>query len=115
MLPTMIMKDGKVESVMGSGGSKRIRTAILQTIINIVDFNYPLEKVVESSRVHFEDDTVHVEPEVPDYIVDSLRKHYKVQKWSAKDMYFGGVHCVNNCMQGWGDSRRGGSFVAVTR
>ncbi len=98
---------------MGSGGSKRIRTAILQTIINIVDFHYPLEKAVESSRIHFEDDAVHIETDVPEEIVDSLRKHYKVHEWSEKDMYFGGVHCVNSNMQGWGDSRRGGSFVAV--
>jgi gamma-glutamyltranspeptidase/glutathione hydrolase len=113
MLPTMIMKDGKVDCVMGSGGSKRIRTAILQAIINIVDMNYTLEKAVESSRVHFEDDVVHVEPDLPEKIIASLRKHYNVNQWSEKNMYFGGVHCVNSKMQGWGDSRRGGSFMAV--
>jgi gamma-glutamyltranspeptidase/glutathione hydrolase len=113
MLPTMIMKNGKVDSVMGSGGSKRIRTAILQAIINIVDMNYSLEKAAESPRVHFEDDTVHVEPGVPEKIITSLRKHYTVNQWSEKNMYFGGVHCVNSKMQGWGDSRRGGSFMAV--
>ena len=113
MLPTMILKDGKVDCVMGSGGSKRIRTAILQAVINVVDMNYPLEKAVESPRVHFEDDTVHLEPDVPEKIIASLRKHYTVNQWSEKNMYFGGVHCVNSNMQGWGDSRRGGSFMAV--
>lgn len=113
MLPTMIMKDGKVDCVMGSGGSKRIRTAILQAVINIVDMQYPLEKAVESPRIHFEDDMVHVEPDVPEKIVHALRKHYNVRQWSEKNMYFGGVHCVDSKMQGWGDSRRGGNFTAV--
>jgi gamma-glutamyltranspeptidase/glutathione hydrolase len=114
MLPTMIMKDGKVDCVLGSGGSKRIRTAILQTVINVVDLEYPLEQAVESSRIHFEDDMVHVEPDVPENIVSSLAKHYNVRQWNEKNMYFGGVHCVNGKMKGWGDSRRGGSFMAVS-
>jgi gamma-glutamyltranspeptidase/glutathione hydrolase len=113
MLPTIIMKDGKVKCVMGSGGSKRIRTAILQTIINIIDFNYSLENAVESPRLHFEDGVVHIEPDLPEKITKSIGKHYKVHKWKEKDMYFGGVHCVSGEMQGWGDSRRGGSFLAV--
>ena len=113
MLPTMILKDGNVDCVMGSGGSKRIRTAILQTILNIVDMKYSLEKAVESPRVHFEDNTVHVEPDVPENILALLRKQYTVNQWREKNMYFGGVHCVNSKMQGWGDSRRGGSFMAV--
>jgi len=113
MLPTIIMKDGKVKCVMGSGGSKRIRTAILQTIINIIDFNYSLKNAVESPRLHFEDGVVHIEPDLPEKITKSIGKHYKVHKWKEKDMYFGGVHCVSGEMQGWGDSRRGGSFLAV--
>jgi gamma-glutamyltranspeptidase/glutathione hydrolase len=110
MIPTLTLKDGKVDTVMGSGGSKRIRTAILQVLINIIDFNYSLKDAVESSRVHFEDDVVHAEPDIPLHIIEKLRKHYSVNRWSAKNMYFGGVHCVNGSMNGWGDSRRGGCF-----
>jgi len=113
MIPTMVMKDGKVESVMGSGGSKRIKTAVLQVLINSIDFNYSPEKAAESPRVHFEDGTVHVEPGIPSAVIGRLKKHYKVNTWNSRDMYFGGVHCVNDKMQGWGDSRRGGSFVTV--
>jgi len=111
MAPTIILKDGKVETVLGSGGSKRIRDAIFQVLINIIDFNYPLEKAVETSRIHFEDDILHTEPEIPVEIIDKLKKHYKVNRWNKKDMYFGGVHCVNNKLDGWGDSRRGGSVI----
>ena len=112
MLPTMVMKDGRVEYVLGSGGSKRIRTAILQVLINIIDFNYPLNKAVETCRVHFEDGIAQVEPEVPVDIIDKLKRHYRINRWNKKNMYFGGVHCVNRDMEGWGDSRRGGVFMA---
>lgn len=114
MLPTMIIKNGKAECVMGSGGSKRIRTAILQTIINIIDFHLPLEKAVEIPRVHYEDGTVHFEPDVPEEVFETLQEYYKVRKWDEKDMYFGGVHCVDGNMNGWGDSRRGGNALKVS-
>jgi gamma-glutamyltranspeptidase/glutathione hydrolase len=111
MLPTIILKDGLVESVLGSGGSKRIRTAILQVLINIIDRRYSLKEAVERSRVHLEDEIVQAEPEIPAEVINKLRKHYKVNTWDVKSLYFGGVHCVNCEMEGWGDSRRGGSFL----
>lgn len=114
MIPSMVMKDGKVESVMGSGGSKRIRTAVLQVLINSIDFRYSPEEAVEHPRVHFEDDTVHIEPGISSAAIDRLRKHYKINTWGGKNMYFGGVHCVNEKMEGWGDSRRGGSFMVFS-
>lgn len=113
MLPTIVMKGDKVESALGSGGSKRIRTALLQALINIIDFAYPLEQAIESPRVHFEDGTVHVEPGFPEELLAKLKEYYNINTWMKKDMYFGGVHCVSGDMDGWGDSRRGGSFLIL--
>ncbi len=113
MIPTIILRRGKADVVMGSGGSKRIKTAVLQVLLNIIDFNYSLEKAVETSRVHLEDGTVHTEPGVPGNIIEKLTAHYKINRWNIRNMYFGGVHCVNGEMEGWGDSRRGGVFLAV--
>ena len=113
MIPTMVMKDGKVEFVLGSGGSKRIRSAILQVLVNVIDYNYPLKEAVEQSRVHLDDGVVQAEPDIPEKVIDNLSKHYQVNRWNQKNMYFGGVHCANSKMDGWGDSRRGGSFVKV--
>ncbi|GBE40733.1 acylase ACY 1 [bacterium BMS3Bbin09] len=111
MTPTITLKNGRVSTVLGSGGSKRIKTAILQVLINIIDFEYSLKDAAESPRVHFEDGVVHAEPGIPAGTIEKLRKHYKVHQWDKKNMYFGGVHCVNTEMEGWGDSRRGGSFL----
>ncbi len=110
MTPTITLKNGRASTVLGSGGSKRIRTAILQVLINIIDFGYSLEDAIESPRVHFEDGVVHAEPGIPTEAINKLKEYYKTDQWDKKSMYFGGVHCVNSKMEGWGDSRRGGSF-----
>jgi gamma-glutamyltranspeptidase/glutathione hydrolase len=113
MVPTMVLRDGEVESVLGSGGSKRIKTAILQVLVNVIDYEFPIREAVEKSRVHIEDGIVQAEPDIDRSVLEALGKLYGVNRWDRKNMYFGGVHCVNSRMQGWGDSRRGGSFLAV--
>ncbi len=110
MMPTIIMNNGRVEYVLGSGGSKRIRTAILQVLINIIDFGYPLKDAIENHRIHFEEDIVQVEPEMPLNVIKELEKNYNINVWVRRDMYFGGVHAVDNNLNGWGDTRRGGNF-----
>jgi gamma-glutamyltranspeptidase/glutathione hydrolase len=112
MIPTMVMKDGKVECVLGSGGSKRIRTAVLQVLINVIDYHYSLKEAVEKSRVHIEDGIVQAEPGISGDVLGSLKKHYVVNNWNQRNMYFGGVHSVSSSMDGWGDSRRGGSVLS---
>ncbi len=37
MAPSIVMRDGEVELVLGSAGSNRIRSALLQTIVGVVD------------------------------------------------------------------------------
>ncbi|RJR15997.1 MAG: gamma-glutamyltransferase [Nitrospiraceae bacterium] len=113
MMPAMVMKDGSVESVLGSGGSKRIKTAMLQVLINLIDFHLPVKDAVERARVHYEDGVVHTEPGIEEDVIGGLRKVYPVNPWRQKNMYFGGVNCVSSTMQGMGDRRRGGSFLAV--
>ena len=113
MIPTIVMKRGRVDCALGSGGSKRIRTAVLQALINIIDYAMPIEKAIESHRVHYEDGTVHIEPGMSDSLLQQLQKHYKINRWDRKDMFFGGVHCAGSTMDGWGDSRRGGNFGTV--
>ena len=60
-----------------------------------------------------EDGIVQAEHAIPRETIESLGRHYPVNGWDQKNMYFGGVHCVDKKMDGWGDSRRGGSFLAV--
>ncbi len=65
MAPTVVLRDGEVEIVLGSAGSNRIRSAILQVIVGVVDHGMAAGEAVNAPRVHFEDGIVFAEPGVP--------------------------------------------------
>jgi gamma-glutamyltranspeptidase / glutathione hydrolase len=52
MSPTLVEKDGRVLLVLGSPGGSRIITAVLETILNIVDYGMAPQEAVEAPRVH---------------------------------------------------------------
>ncbi len=62
MAPTAVLRDGVVELAVGSAGSNRIRSAILQTVIRVIDEAMRAPDAVEAPRVHFEDGVVYAEP-----------------------------------------------------
>src|SRR5581483_3252116 len=52
MTPTIVLKDGKPFLITGSPGGSRIITAVLQIIIDTIDFHLPIERAVGASRLH---------------------------------------------------------------
>jgi len=111
MSPSLLVQDDTVRLVIGSGGSKRIRTAILQVLSNIVDFEKPVDAGVEMPRIHWDGDTLQIEPGLPAATVAALKQQWRVNIWREKNMYFGGVHTVAPGRGGGGDPRRGGSVT----
>jgi gamma-glutamyltranspeptidase/glutathione hydrolase len=63
MTPTIVLKDGKPVLVTGSPGGSRIITAVLQVIVNVIDFGMSVDKAVSFPRVHHQwlPDIVYVE------------------------------------------------------
>ena len=113
MSPSLLLKNNAVAMVIGSGGSKRIRTAITQVLSAIVDFSIPVQQAVEAPRIHWDGKVMQVEPGLPQEAIDALNKHWPVNIWSTIDVYFGGVHTVIPDIAGGGDPRRGGSVRVV--
>jgi gamma-glutamyltranspeptidase/glutathione hydrolase len=52
MTPTIILERDRPVLVVGGSGGPRIITAVLQTILNVLDFNMPVEKAVDAARIH---------------------------------------------------------------
>jgi gamma-glutamyltranspeptidase/glutathione hydrolase len=52
MTPTIVSKDGKLRLVLGAPGGGRIITAVLQTLLNVVEHGMSLEAAVRAPRVH---------------------------------------------------------------
>jgi gamma-glutamyltranspeptidase/glutathione hydrolase len=64
MAPTLVLKDGKVRMVLGSPGGPRIITAIVQTILNMVDYGMDAQEAVDAPRLHQQwmPDVLYAEP-----------------------------------------------------
>jgi gamma-glutamyltranspeptidase / glutathione hydrolase len=52
MTPTIVLKDGRPFLVTGSPGGSRNITAVLQVIVNAIDFDMPIGKAVSAPRLH---------------------------------------------------------------
>lgn len=118
MAPTLLAwPDGKT-AALGSGGSKRIRTAILQAVVNLVDFDLSPQEAVSSPRMHSDGELLDIEPGYHPAAVQAAARHLpELREWPRRNMYFGGVHVVvrdaNGQVSGAGDPRRGGVFATT--
>jgi gamma-glutamyltranspeptidase/glutathione hydrolase len=119
MAPTMVLNQHQPELVLGSGGSNRIRTAILQVISNIVDFGMTIDAAVHAPRLHWENGALNLEPgfePVPTWD-QTFPFDGVVTAWDAPNMFFGGVHAVmqnlDGSLDGAGDRRRGGAVAIL--
>jgi gamma-glutamyltranspeptidase/glutathione hydrolase len=52
MAPTIVLEQDRPVLIVGASGGPRIISAVLQTILNVLDFNLPVEKAVDAARVH---------------------------------------------------------------
>jgi gamma-glutamyltranspeptidase/glutathione hydrolase len=113
MSPSILLKEGHVQLVIGSGGSKRIRTAVSQVLNQVVDFSRPLQQAVDAPRLYLDGDCLQLEPGFSEMAVTAVKSKLSVNLWPQKDVYFGGVHAVIPGVEGAADPRRGGSVVTV--
>ncbi len=113
MSPSLLLHGDEVELVIGSGGSKRIRTAITQVLTQLIDFKREPELAIQSPRLHFDGEILQLEPGFAPESLAALKQTVPVNIWQEQSMYFGGVHIVVPGKCGVGDSRRGGSVAVV--
>jgi gamma-glutamyltranspeptidase/glutathione hydrolase len=126
MAPTVVLREGggeggadgpaAVELVLGSAGSNRIRSAILQTIVGVVDHGLRAAAAVEAPRLHLEQDVVYAEPGIDLAGLDAGGR--TLAPFRALNLFFGGVQAVERdgaagVLTGAGDPRRGGAAVAA--
>src|SRR5258706_10581169 len=52
MSPTIVTKDGKTVMVVGTPGGSRIITAVLHTIINVIDYGMNVQEAVDAAKFH---------------------------------------------------------------
>jgi len=64
MTPTIVEKEGKLAMVVGTPGGSTIITAVLQTILNVTEFDMNMQEAVNAPRFHHQwlPDLVNFEP-----------------------------------------------------
>jgi len=126
MAPTVVMHQGAVELVLGSAGSNRIRSALLQTIVGAVDHDLDAREAIEAPRVHLEGDVLYAEPGIAPAELEraaagagaqtGAQRDIQLVRFAARNLFFGGVQAVRRRgarLDGAGDPRRGGVAVSA--
>lgn len=119
MAPSVLeMQDGTL-AALGSGGSNRIRSAILQVVSNLVDYGMDVEQAVSAARIHIESELLNLEPPRGEEILKALQADFPEQRlWNDHNLFFGGAHTVlrgpDGVLSGMGDPRRGGVYREVS-
>jgi gamma-glutamyltranspeptidase/glutathione hydrolase len=118
MAPTLLLRGGEPLLALGSAGSNRLRSAILQTMVSVIDGGLDCARAVARPRVHPEGDGVDVEGGVPEAAIAALAADgHTLRRWGAANLFFGGVGAAGRGPRGLeaaGDFRRGGAAAGVT-
>jgi len=118
MCPTLVESpDGSI-TALGSGGSNRIRSAVLQVIVRLCLDGLDPESAVTSPRLHVEEDHLdfedHFDPSIRQRLTAEFPDHLA---WPETNMFYGGVHTASRDrsgrFSGIGDARRGGALIIV--
>ena len=74
MTPTIVEKNGKLFMVVGSPGGSTIITSVLQTILNVYEYDYNMQQAVNAPRFHHQwlPDLITFEPNT--FSVETLEK-----------------------------------------
>ena len=114
MAPSLARRDDGSLIALGSGGSNRLRSAILQVLVNTTAFDLDLASAVTAPRLHMEGGVCHLEQGCDEAVVSALQDIAPdaFQRWPTGNLFFGGVHAVG-CTPGGklaaaGDPRRAG-------
>jgi gamma-glutamyltranspeptidase/glutathione hydrolase len=118
MAPTIILAPDGTVTALGTGGSNRIRSAILQVAVNLLVHGMDLEQAVAVPRLHVErDGRTSFEPGLADFVQAALLELEETHAWPERNLFFGGVHAARRSGQGGvegaGDPRRQGVTLMV--
>lgn len=121
MTPALLEDAGGGVMALGTGGSNRIRTAMLQVVRHIVDGGLGVEDAVMAPRIHVEGDGVQVEDvgQGEAVLQAAAASGRKLARFEGRHLYFGGVHSARRAGDGSfeavGDPRRSGNGKIARR
>jgi gamma-glutamyltranspeptidase / glutathione hydrolase len=120
MSPSVVLDaHGRPRLVVGSAGSLRLRGAVLQVVVNVIQHGLGVHDAIDRPRVHLdEEQQLHCEGGHDAAELDKLEElGWDVVRWRKRNLFFGGVAAVtmadDGALAAAGDARRGGHGVVV--
>jgi gamma-glutamyltranspeptidase/glutathione hydrolase len=118
MSPSIVLREGRPHLVVGSAGSLRLRGAVMQVVINVVQHGLGVREAIERPRVHLDGDSLNCEGGNDPAELEKLEAMgWQLVRWRSRNLYFGGAAGVemrpNGALAAAGDPRRGGAGVVV--
>jgi gamma-glutamyltranspeptidase/glutathione hydrolase len=115
--PSMATSGGELELVIGSSGSNRLRSAIMQVAINVLDHRMSARAAVDHPRVHLEGDRLDCEGGLDEAELESLERWgERLNRFESLNLYFGGTNVVSvrdGRTEAAGDPRRDGAGIVL--
>jgi gamma-glutamyltranspeptidase / glutathione hydrolase len=74
MTPTILHENGRAVMAVGGSGGRKIWPAVVQTIVNRVDFGMGLQEAVEQPRIHVESDHPSIDPRFGEDVLTELAR-----------------------------------------
>jgi gamma-glutamyltranspeptidase/glutathione hydrolase len=109
MLPAVALDADGLALAAGAAGGTRLRGALVQVVVGVLDEGIPAAEAVARPRLHPAGGLVHLEPGFDEEVAPALeRAGFEVRPWPERHHYFGGVSVVTRAGAA-GDPRRGGA------
>ena len=97
LAPAIVLKNNQPYLIFGGIGAERIISMLAQIIINVVDFQLPLDEAVRAPRFHYnyDDDTIEMETRIEANDIEYLKRlGHKVNLRNDFDVYFGSAGVI---------------------
>jgi len=118
MSPSIVLSDGEPFMAIGSPGSMRITSAVVQVLLNVIEFDMDVQNAIESPRIfHYVGSNLEIEGAMGQMVIDALIDlGYNPKIYNDIDLYFGGVHAITidldtGELHGGADTRRDGKAL----
>lgn len=120
MAPTLVERADGGWMALGTGGSNRIRSSMINVLSALLDCGLSPEEAVQGPRIHLDESGVYLEATGPgEEAAEKLHDIFPgMSTFGDRNFFFGGVHVARRCgdtgvCDGAGDPRRGGHVTVV--
>jgi len=97
MAPTIVLKDGEPFLVLGAPGGARIVSAIVQVLLNVIEFGMPPIEAVSAPRFDAQVHEIECQARIPSWVLEEVQK--RGQPCIKLPQSYGGIALVQLAMK----------------